>query len=126
MSTPKLDKFFLGILGLEHLAFGLVGLLSPLTAAGWVSFSLNEINSFSEIRSHYSLFLVIGLMALVSITKVRFMSFTYKAYVLIFGSFLIGRTYSVYIDAALNTSLSLVIFFELLTVLVCLWRLKVN
>jgi hypothetical protein len=120
------DKIILFIIGIEHLGFGLVGLLSPATAAGWVSFTLNEVNSFSEVRSHYSLFLVIGLMALTSVFKIQYMRFTYQTFVVVFGSFLIGRTFSVFADATPNNSLWLVIAFELLVVLLCMWRLKTN
>jgi|TARA_B110000438_G_C15819826_1_gene653839 hypothetical protein len=120
------DKIILLIIGIEHTAFGLVGLFAPLTAASWVSFTLNEVNSYSEVRSHYSLFLVIGILALVSIYKTEFMRFTYKTYAIVFGSFLIGRTFSVFADAIPNTSLWLVILFEFLVVLVSLWRLKIN
>ena len=65
-------------------------------------------------------------MALVSIYKTEFMRFTYKTYAIVFGSFLIGRTFSVFADAIPNTSLWLVILFEFLVVLVSLWRLKIN
>ena len=41
-----------------------MGLISPLTVSGLVGFSLNELSSFSEVRAHYSLFLLIGLLAL--------------------------------------------------------------
>ena len=120
------DKIILFIIGIEHVVFGLIGLFSPLTAAGWVSFTLNEVNSFSEVRSHYSLFLVIGLMALTAMYKTQYMRFTYQTFVVVFGSFLIGRTFSIFADSTPNTSLWLVIAFELLVVFLCMWRLKVN
>ena len=53
------------------------------------------------------------------------MGFTYKIYVLVFGSFLIGRFYSVFADGMPNSMLWYVILAELAVVFIALWRLKV-
>ena len=124
--TTLTDKFILTILGLEHVGFGLMGLISPLTVAGLVGFSLNELSSFSEVRAHYSLFLLIGLLAFIAIAKMQLLRFTYWVYLLIFGSYLIGRFVSIFIDGMPDTTLWFVVLAELLVVLISVWRLKVK
>ena len=64
-------------------------------------------------------------MAFISILRFEMMGFTYKIYVLVFGSFLIGRFYSVFADGMPNSMLWYVILAELAVVLIALWRLKV-
>ena len=125
MKVTLIDKIILLVLGFEHVGFGLLGLFTPLVAAGFVGFGLNELTAFSEVRSHYSLFLVIGIMAFISVSKFEMMGFTYKIYVLVFGSFLIGRLYSVFADGMLNRMLWYVILAELAVVLIALWRLRI-
>jgi hypothetical protein len=125
MKVTLIDKIILLILGFEHVGFGLLGLFSPLVAAGFVGFGLNELTAFSEVRSHYSLFLVIGIMAFISVLKFEMMGFTYKIYVLVFGSFLIGRFYSIFADGMPNSMLWYVISAELAVVLIALWRLRI-
>ena len=125
MKVTLIDKIILLILGFEHVGFGLLGLFSPLVAAGFVGFGLNELTAFSEVRSHYSLFLVIGIMAFISVLKFEMMGFTYKIYVLVFGSFLIGRFYSIFADGMPNSVLWYVISAELAVVLIALWRLRI-
>ena len=125
MKVTLIDKIILLVLGFEHVGFGLLGLFSPLVAAGFVGFGLNELTAFSEVRSHYSLFLVIGIMAFISVSKFEMMGFTYKIYVLVFGSFLIGRFYSVFADGMPNSMLWYVILAELAVVLIALWRLRI-
>ena len=125
MKVTLIDKIILLILGFEHVGFGLLGLFSPLVAAGFVGFGLNELTAFSEVRSHYSLFLVIGIMAFISVLKFEMMGFTYKIYVLVFGSFLIGRFYSIFSDGMPNSMLWYVILAELAVVLIALWRLRI-
>ena len=124
--TTLTDKSILTILGLEHVGFGLMGLISPLTVAGLVGFSLNELSSFSEVRAHYSLFLLIGLLAFIAMAKTQLLGFTYWVYLLIFGSYLIGRFVSIFIDGMPDTTLWFVILAELLVVLISVWRLKVK
>ena len=125
MKVTLIDKIILLLLGFEHVGFGLLGLFSPLVAAGFVGFGLNELTAFSEVRSHYSLFLVIGIMAFISVLKFEMMGFTYKIYVLVFGSFLIGRFYSIFSDGMPNSMLWYVILAELAVVLIALWRLRI-
>ena len=125
MRVTLIDKIILLVLGFEHVGFGLLGLFSPLVAAGFVGFGLNELTAFSEVRSHYSLFLVIGIMAFISVSKFEMMGFTYKIYVLVFGSFLIGRFYSVFADGMPNSMLWYVILAELAVVLIALWRFRI-
>ena len=125
MRVTLIDKIILLVLGFEHVGFGLLGLFSPLVAAGFVGFGLNELTAFSEVRSHYSLFLVIGIMAFISVLKFEMMGFTYKIYVLVFGSFLIGRFYSIFADGMPNSMLWYVISAELAVVLIALWRLRI-
>ena len=125
MKVTMIDKIILLVLGFEHVGFGLLGLFTPLVAAGFVGFGLNELTAFSEVRSHYSLFLVIGIMAFISVSKFEMMGFTYKIYVLVFGSFLIGRFYSVFADGMPNSMLWYVILAELAVVLIALWRLRI-
>ena len=125
MKVTLIDKIILLVLGFEHVGFGLLGLFTPLVAAGFVGFGLNELTAFSEVRSHYSLFLVMGIMAFISVSKFEMMGFTYKIYVLVFGSFLIGRFYSVFADGMPNSMLWYVILAELAVVLIALWRLRI-
>ena len=125
MKVTLIDKIILLVLGFEHVGFGLLGLFTPLVAAGFVGFGLNELTAFSEVRSHYSLFLLIGIMAFISVSKFEMMGFTYKIYVLVFGSFLIGRFYSVFADGMTNRMLWYVILAELAVVLIALWRLRI-
>ena len=125
MKVTLIDKIILLVLGFEHVGFGLLGLFTPRVAAGFVGFGLNELTAFSEVRSHYSLFLVIGIMAFISVSKFEMMGFTYKIYVLVFGSFLIGRFYSVFADGMPNSMLWYVILAELAVVLIALWRLRI-
>ena len=125
MKVTLIDKIILLVLGFEHVGFGLLGLFTPLVAAGFVGFGLNELTAFSEVRSHYSLFLVIGIMAFISVSKFEMMGFTYKIYVLVFGSFLIGRFYSVFADGMPNSMLWYVLLAELAVVLIALWRLRI-
>ena len=103
-----------------------MGLISPLTVSGLVGFSLNELSSFSEVRAHYSLFLLIGLLAFIAIAKMQLVRFTYRVYVLIFGSYLIGRFVSIFIDGMPDSTVWFVILAELLVVLISVWRLKVK
>ena len=124
--TTLTDKFILTILGLEHVGFGLMGLISPLTVADLVGFSLNEFSSFREVRAHYSLFLLIGLLAFLAIAKIELTLFTYRVYVLIFGSYLIGRFVSIFIDGMPDSMVWFVILAEFLVVLISVWRLKVK
>ena len=98
MKTTLVDKVILFLLGIEHVGFGLLGLITPLTAAGFVGFGLNELSAYSEVRSHYSLFLIMGVMAFVSILRFEWLRLTYVTYVIVFGSFLIGRFFSIFAD----------------------------
>lgn len=124
MKIRSVDKVILFLLGVEHVGFGMLGLLSPLSAAGLVGFGLNELSSFSEVRAHYSLFLIIGIMAFISVIRFELMQFTYKIYVLVFGSYLIGRCFSIFADGIPSKVVWFVILAELAVVLISVWRLK--
>ena len=126
MQVTLTDKLILFLLGVEHVGFGLLGLISPLSAGGMVGFGLNELSAFSEVRAHYSLFLIIGLMAFISIIKFELLRLTYKIYVIVFGSYLIGRFFSILADGAPSSLVWYVIFAELVVVLISVWRLKVS
>ena len=125
MKTTLVDKVILFLLGIEHVGFGLLGLITPLTAAGFVGFGLNELSAYSEVRSHYSLFLIMGVMAFVSILRFEWLRLTYVTYVIVFGSFLIGRFFSIFADEVPGSMLWTIIFAELAVVLISLWRLRV-
>ena len=118
MKTSKTDKLILSLLGLEHLGFGLLGLISPLTVSELVGFSLNELSSFSEVRAHYSLFLLLGILSFMAIGKVQLVRFTYIFYVLIFGSYLAGRVVSIFVDGIPDFMVWNIIAAELLVVLI--------
>ena len=124
MKTFKTDKFILFLLGLEHLGFGLLGLISPLTVSELVGFNLNELSSFSEVRAHYSLFLLMGILSFLAIGKFQLVRFTYIFYVLIFGSYLAGRAVSIFVDGIPDFMVWNIIAAELLVVLISVWRFK--
>ena len=105
----------------------LLSSLKPHGNLGCITIKLvNELSSFSEVRAHYSLFLLIGLLAFIAMAKTQLLGFTYWVYLLIFGSYLIGRFVSIFIDGMPDTTLWFVILAELLVVLISVWRLKVK
>jgi len=125
MKVTLVDKVILFLLGVEHVGFGLLGLISPLTAGSLVGFGLNQLSAFSEVRAHYSLFLIIGIMAFISIIRFKLLRLTYMTYTIIFGSFLVGRFFSIFADGAPSSMVWYVIFAELTVVLISVWRLRV-
>ncbi len=120
------DKLILTILGFEHAGFGILGLFFPQKAASLVSFELTARLAFSEVRAHYSLFLVIGLLAFLALFQSRLRRFTYQVYMLIFGSYLLGRFCSILLDGFPDIAGWFVILAELLVVLVSIWRVRVT
>ena len=73
----KADKIILSILAIEHLGFGLYGLYAPASIADLTGYELASTFAFSEIRAHYTLFAVIGFMALFSIFSKKLAKQTY-------------------------------------------------
>ena len=55
MKVTLIDKIILLVLGFEHVGFGLLGLFSPLVAAGFVGLVMGGIQSVS--RSTYAKFI---------------------------------------------------------------------
>ena len=76
----KADKIILSILAIEHLGFGLYGLYAPASIADLTGYELASTFAFSEIRAHYTLFAVIGFMALFSIFSKKLAKQTYYLY----------------------------------------------
>ena len=116
------DKIILVVLGIEHIGFGLLGLFSPERAASLVGFDLTRLSAFSEVRAHYSLFLVIGIMSFLALRRMQLQTYVYQTYALIFGSYLVGRLYSLFVDGFPDSTGWIVILAELAVVLVSIWR----
>ena len=119
-----IDKVVLSILAIEHLGFGLYGLYAPKSIAELVGYELLSEFAFSEIRANYALFTILGLLALFSIFFNNLAKGTYFVYIVIFGSFIIGRVLNFFIMGDLQTSIIVAIFAELLVVGLCVWRIK--
>jgi hypothetical protein len=119
----KADKIILSILAIEHLGFGIYGLYAPASIADLTGYELASTFAFSEIRAHYTLFAIIGLMALFSIFSKKLAKQTYIIYIIIFGSFIIGRSLNYFLTGELANSIIFAIVAELLVVLLCIWRL---
>ena len=51
------DKIILTLIGLEWLAFGLIGLFNPLLIASMLEMQLGSLNAISEIRANYAFLL---------------------------------------------------------------------
>ena len=90
-----IDKVILSLLAIEHLGFGLYGLYAPKSIAELVGYELLSEFAFSEIRANYALFTVLGLIALCSIFVKDLAKGTYFIYIVIFGSFILGRVLNV-------------------------------
>ena len=120
-----IDKVILSLLAIEHLGFGLYGLYAPKSIAGLVGYELLSEFAFSEIRANYALFTVLGLIALCSIFVKDLAKGTYFIYIVIFGSFILGRILNYFIMGHLQTSIVIAILAELAVVALCLWRIKV-
>ena len=119
-----IDKIILGLLAIEHLGFGLYGIFSPESIAELVGYELLSEFSFSEIRANYALFTVLGLLALISIYYNNLAKGTYFVYIVIFGSFIIGRVLNFFILGHMQTSIIVAILAELLVVGLCIWRIQ--
>ena len=62
------DKIILTLIGLEWLAFGLIGLFNPMLIASMLEMQLGSLNAISEIRANYAFFACMGFIAPVSYT----------------------------------------------------------
>ena len=119
----KADKIILGLLAIEHLGFGFYGLYAPGSIANLTGYELASTFAFSEIRAHYTMFAVIGLMALFSIFSKKLAKQTYIIYIVIFTSFIIGRLLNYFLTGELANAIIFAIVAELLVVVLCIWRL---
>ena len=104
---------------------GFYGLFAPESIAELVGYELLSEFAFSEIRANYALFTVLGLIALCSIFVKDLAKGTYFIYIVIFGSFILGRVLNYFIMGHLQTSIIIAILGELVVVALCLWRIKV-
>ena len=118
------DYFVLLFFGFQYLVFGLIGLFDPLYASSLVSFSLNELVSYSEIRANYSFFVALGILSFYSIYNLKLLKFTYSIFLLVCGSYAMGRIFSFFLDGYPNRLILIIISVELFGFFLALWRLK--
>ena len=78
---------------------------------------------FQKLELTTLLFAVIGLMALFSIFSKKLAKQTYIIYIIIFGSFIIGRSLNYFLTGELANSIIFAIVAELLLYVLCIWRL---
>ena len=119
-----IDKVILVLLAIEHLGFGFYGLYAPESIAEIVGYELLSEFAFSELRANYALFTILGLLALFSIFFNNLVKGTYFVYIVIFGSFIIGRVLNFLFTGDMQTSIIITIFAELVVVVLCTWRIK--
>lgn len=119
-----IDKVILVLLAIEHLGFGFYGLYAPESIAEIVGYELLSEFAFSELRANYALFTILGLLALFSIFFNNLVKGTYFVYIVIFGSFIIGRVLNFLFMGDMQTSIIITIFAELVVVGLCTWRIK--
>tara|TARA_B110000014_G_scaffold256074_1_gene238711 strand:+ start:285 stop:665 length:381 start_codon:yes stop_codon:yes gene_type:complete len=119
-----IDKVILVLLAIEHLGFGFYGLYAPESIAEIVGYELLSEFAFSELRANYALFTILGLLALFSIFFNNLVKGTYFVYIVIFGSFIIGRVLNFLFMGDMQTSIIITIFAELVVVVLCTWRIK--
>ena len=122
----KVDKIILSILAIEHLGFGIYGLYAPVSIAELIGYQLGSEFAYSEIRSNYAMFTVLGLMAFFSIFIKSIARQTYLIYVIIFSSLVSGRILNYFITGDSATSIIVAVVAEILVVSLCLWRLAAN
>ena len=120
-----IDKVILVLLAIEHLGFGFYGLYAPESIAEIVGYELLSEFAFSELRANYALFTILGLLALFSIFFNNLVKGTYFVYIVIFGSFIIGRVLNFLFMGDMQTSIIITIFAELVVVVLCTWRIKI-
>jgi hypothetical protein len=125
MKNSMIDTVLLTLIGLEYLGFGLIGLVNPNSAAALVGFSLNELISLSEIRANYSFFVLLGLMALISLKKKSLQKITYLIVALLCGSYVFGRLVSIVFDGIPDTrTLWMVLAVDLIVFILSFCRYK--
>ena len=125
MKNSMIDTVLLTLIGLEYLGFGLIGLVNPNSAAALVGFSLNELISLSEIRANYSFFVLLGLMALISLKKKSLQKITYLIVALLCGSYVFGRLVSIVFDGMPDTrTLWMVLAVDLIVFILSFYRYK--
>jgi len=124
MNKSVVDNLILLFFGFQYLGFGLIGFLNPLYAASLVAFDLNELVSFSEIRANYSFFLALGILSFYSIFRRKLLSTTYFIFILVCGSYAVGRIFSFFADGYPNRIILIIVSVELLGLFLAFWRLK--
>ena len=117
-----LDKIFLFIFGIEWLGFGILGLFFPEIISSMIG--INQTSDFflSETRAWYSFFTILGLMSLISISRVRLRKKVYLTFGILMGSFLIGRTLSFFLDNSFGTGTVIAFANELIVFVIAYWR----
>ena len=124
MNKSLMDNLVLLFFGFQYLSFGLIGLLNPIYAASLVSFTLNELVSFSEIRANYSFFIVLGILSFYSIYNKKLLKITYSIFLLVCGSYAFGRIFSFFMDGYPNRLIVIIVSIELIGFLLVIWRLR--
>ena len=76
----------------------------------------------SETRAWYSFFTILGLMSLISISRVRLRKKVYLTFGILMGSFLIGRTLSFFLDNSLGTGTAIAFANEFIVFVIAYWR----
>lgn len=124
MNKSLMDNLVLLFFGFQYLSFGLIGLLNPAYAASLVSFTLNELVSFSEIRANYSFFVALGILSFYSIYNKKLLKITYSIFILVCASYAFGRIFSFFLDGYPDRLILIIISVELFGFFLALWRLK--
>ena len=90
------DKIILTLIGLEWLAFGLIGLFNPLLIASMLDMQLGSLNAISEIRANYAFFACMGFIALFSLWRVKLMRTAYLTFCIVLGMLFIRENFKLY------------------------------
>tara|TARA_B110000014_G_scaffold256578_1_gene239858 strand:+ start:2470 stop:2787 length:318 start_codon:yes stop_codon:yes gene_type:complete len=101
-----------------------MGLLNPVYAASLVSFTLNELVSYSEIRANYSFFIALGILSFFSIYNQKLLKITYSILILVCGSYAFGRVVSFFMDGYPSKLIVIIVSVELFGFLLAFWRLR--
>tara|TARA_Y100001935_G_C17183616_1_gene446411 strand:+ start:519 stop:899 length:381 start_codon:yes stop_codon:yes gene_type:complete len=117
-----LDKVFLSIFGIEWLGFGVLGLFFPEIISDMIGVSQTSDFFLSETRAWYSFFTILGLMSIISVKRIRLQKKVYLTFVILMGSFLIGRTLSFFLDNSFGTGTAIAYANELIVFLIAYWR----
>ena len=124
MNKSLMDNLVLLFFGFQYLGFGLMGLLNPVYAASLVSFTLNELVSYSEIRANYSFFIALGILSFFSIYNQKLLKITYSILILVCGSYAFGRVVSFFMDGYTSKLIVIIVSVELIGFLLAFWRLR--